>query len=634
MPPGEIIQILQQLLKKQINNCYLILDGIDECGEEDRYKLLRIFQNLFDHNQENLKILVASRYSVDMSRIMSKQRVQEINVVKHIGPDIGKFIEFELQERIQFRRLTVTPKMLEEIGIALTEKADGMYLYVQFQLEDICTAINEDALYACPQTLPRGLPETYDRILSKIEHFQDLHMARHVFNWVLAASKPLTVEELAEACAFKFGDKQYSDGARRLATNNWKLIFNCNNLVTVDRHDGKDSVRFAHATVLEHLRRKGIVDDDTAYQNAACICLTYLNLTDFERQITRYSPSHSENTCIQSPKELIPILISPSQNLPPTALAVEKVSRIRNFRKLKASTLTLPPIDLKNLQIKFSISRTSRELQILERKYKFAKYARQNWIEHCRILSETNSCWSLFSKMVDKLFQKALPCPWAGDILALGLGVDIKFQGSIISPSERVSVVWAVRYQHVPLLQLLQARMDPTKWSLILRLPVRDGKLINAINGADWDSYFTFAINPDFSTWEAFRNTSSEEKDLGPMRDSLIVDSILRSETRPHYMTGGSGDVTRRSPPTISDGTNWFLIRSCPSLGLSLIIYLQDKVRFSIFFQKSTDLDLQGILFQHGPYLVDPIGLVLVTLSKGQHRRYGISMVEIILGST
>ncbi|KAF3097284.1 hypothetical protein TWF103_009579 [Orbilia oligospora] len=99
-------------------------------------------------------------------------------------------------------------------------------------------------------------------------------------------------------------------------------------------------------------------------------------------------------------------------------------------------------------------------------------------------------------------------------------------------------------------------------------------------------------------------------------------------------LTGGSGDVTRRSPPTISDDTNWFLIRSCPSLGLSLIIYLQDKVRFSIFFQKSTDLDLQGILFQHSPYLVDPIGLVLVTLSKGQHRRYGISMVEIMLGST
>ncbi|KAF3309243.1 hypothetical protein TWF173_011324 [Orbilia oligospora] len=416
-------------------------------------------------------------------------------------------------------------------------------------------------------------------------------MARQVFNWVLVASRPLTVEELAEACAFKFGDKQYSDGARRLATDNWKLIFNCNNLVTVDQYNGKDSVRFVHATVLEHLRRKGVVDDDTAYQNAACICLTYLNLTDFESQITRYSPSRTENTCIQSPKEWIPTLISPSQNPPSTALAVEKVSRIRNVRKLKASTLTLPPIDLKNLQAKFLISRTSQELQILERKYKFAEYARQNWIEHCR-----------------------LPCPWARDILALGLGVDVKFQESIISPSERVSVVWAVRYQHVPLLQLLQARMDPTKWGLILLLPVRDG-----------------------NTWEAFGNTSSEERDLGPMRDSLIVDATLRSDTRPHYTTDGSGDVTRRSPSTISDDTNWFLIRSCPSLGLSLIIYLKDKARFLMFFQKSTGLDLQRILFQHGPYLVDPIGLILITLSDGQHRPYDydlISMMEIMLDPT
>ncbi|EGX50308.1 hypothetical protein AOL_s00076g72 [Orbilia oligospora ATCC 24927] len=135
------------------------------------------------------------------------------------------------------------------------------------------------------------------------------------------------------------------------------------------------------------------------------------------------------------------------------------------------------------------------------------------------------------------------------------------------------------------------------------------------------------------------------------MRDSLIVDAILRSDTRPHYTTDGSGDVTRRSPSTISDDTNWFLIRSCPSLGLSLIIYLKDKARFLMFFQKSTSLNIQEILFQHGPYLVDPIGLILITLSNGQHQSvdrvcntrlgehrpydYGlISMMEIMLDPT
>ncbi|KAF3208917.1 hypothetical protein TWF106_011127 [Orbilia oligospora] len=393
VPPNEVIQILQQLLKRA-NLCYLILDGLDECEEEDRYKLLRLFQGLlgFGHNQENLKILVASRYSVDISRIMSEQQVQEINVADHIGPDIGKFIEFELQERVQVRRLTVTPNMLEEIGIALAEKADGMHEHT-FILRKIYSAINEDALRACLQSLPRGLPETYDRILSRIERFQDFGMARKVFNWVLAASNPLTVEELAEACAFEFGDEQHSDGARRLATDKWKLIFNCNNLVTVDQHGGKDSVRFAHATVLEHLRRKAIVNGNTASQDAACICLVYLNLTDFERQVTQYAPDQSTNTRIQNPKGWIPALISPSQNVSSTALAVERVSRFRNIRKLKPSTAPLPPIDLKDLQTMFSNFRTNPELQVLDKKYKFAEYARQNWIEHCRFFSKANSCW-------------------------------------------------------------------------------------------------------------------------------------------------------------------------------------------------------------------------------------------------
>ncbi|KAK6511002.1 hypothetical protein TWF506_010088 [Arthrobotrys conoides] len=590
--PYEVVKTLQQLLEKS-DPCYLVFDGIDECGESDKYQLLQLFEQLLQLNPGKVKILVSSRHSADVSRSIVKEQVQEINIVKHVGPDIEKYIEAELHERIRNRRLIVTSEMLKEIRIALTEKAEGMFLYVRFQLDDICTAITENALRECLDALPRGLDETYNRILSKIEKFQDLRTATKVFNWVIAVSSPLTVEELAEACAFEPGDKQHSDG--RFATDDWKIIFNCNNLMTVERRDGKDFVHFAHATILDHLRGKGIVVDKIANQYAACICLTYLNFTDFERQLTRYVPN--QPVYIQNPKDWVPTIISPSQNVSSTAKVVHAVSKINN---LAGESKTAAPIDLRSLQAQFKSF--SSEFKGLGKKYKFLEYARKNWIEHCRFISKADECWSLLLKTVGKNTLPFKHLPWDDDAQAQDTTEqkDIKFKKIVITTSDCIPIEWALRCQHIPLLESLQSIIDdPQKWDLIMRLPVHDGKIIFTRDTKlkNWNSYFR--ENIDLGDWRNIR--SRYPRATKPKEDTLLMSLYRYSIAHNLHL-----EITS-------------LLQSCPGFGIPLIIIQGDTTVLSLFCQEGLNFDLQQKIFLYGPMLLDTLGLVMAILHEKKY---------------
>ncbi|KAK6334656.1 hypothetical protein TWF718_010104 [Orbilia javanica] len=598
VPPGEIIYILQQLLKP-LSRCYLVFDGIDECGETDRYKLLGLFEELISMGEGKVKIFVASRYSVDISRSIAEERVQEVNILQHIGPDIEKYIEVELKERIRTRRLTVTPEVLTEIRENLAKKADGMFLYVQFQLDDICTAITEDALRDCLQALPRGLPETYDRILSNIEKHQDFRMATKVFNWVLAAPKPLTVEELSEACAFEPGDKLYSDG--RFATDDWKIIFNCNNLITIEQLDGKDFVHFAHSTVLDHLQRKNIVDNETANQDAACICLTYLSFQDFNRQIVQQTSNRP--VYIHGPQDWIPSLTSASQNIPSTVKVVEAASKIHKIVKSKISTDNTASIDLRDFQAKFT--KPEPELKKLKEKYKFLEYVRKNWIEHCRSLSGAHPYWNLFSEVVSK---KTLPfqhLPWVEDDITLEIGrKEVKFAEKenlpsleTISYSEYFSVEWAVRCLHTPLLLVLQTLIGPAKWDTIMRLPSTPGERNTSGRfEIDYERHlFKILSTYDIETWgrRIWDPPNGRTVEIG-MKNTILW-SLYIYPVFPETMVYEVRHTLKKNP----------------SIGIPLAILLGDTSTLSLIFQDNPSFLTGHKAFRHGDYLLDTVGLLM-----------------------
>ena len=103
--------------------------------------------------------------------------------------------------------------------------------------------------------LPESLDETYERILRKIKKPNRDH-ARRLLSCLVAAVRPLQVEELAEVLAVDYEDEE---GIPRLNLNwCWEdqeqaLLTSCSSLIAVVESDGSRVVQFSHFSVREYL---------------------------------------------------------------------------------------------------------------------------------------------------------------------------------------------------------------------------------------------------------------------------------------------------------------------------------------------------------------------------------------------
>src|SRR5580698_406375 len=101
------------------------------------------------------------------------------------------------------------------------------FLWVAFQLQEMCYLRSEDEIWTRLRSLPRGLNKTYLLILERIVRDRDPETARDVFRWIAGARRPLTLAELNEAVAFKWGDTHYGEG--RFSSDAGTLLGSCGN---------------------------------------------------------------------------------------------------------------------------------------------------------------------------------------------------------------------------------------------------------------------------------------------------------------------------------------------------------------------------------------------------------------------
>jgi hypothetical protein len=103
--------------------------------------------------------------------------------------------------------------------------------------------------------LPESLDETYERILKEIKKPNRDH-ARRLLSCLVAAVRPLQVEELAEVLAVDYEDEE---GIPRLNPNwRWEdqeqaLLTSCSSLIAVVESGASRVVQFSHFSVREFL---------------------------------------------------------------------------------------------------------------------------------------------------------------------------------------------------------------------------------------------------------------------------------------------------------------------------------------------------------------------------------------------
>lgn len=160
-----IISALRQTLPSSFR-AFFVLDGLDECGEEERFKILEYIKTM----QYMFKLLVCSSFRADASS--GRWLIASIAINPYVAtipddhPDMACFISSQLESSIMNGRLKVgDPTIVLEIEDALLRGGQGMFLWVSLQIESLCASKTDEAIRKALADLPKDLPETFTRII-------------------------------------------------------------------------------------------------------------------------------------------------------------------------------------------------------------------------------------------------------------------------------------------------------------------------------------------------------------------------------------------------------------------------------------------------------------------------------------
>ena len=276
-----------------------------------------------------------------------------------------------------------------------------------FQIEDICAQHSDDAIRRVIGSLPRDLPATYKRALERVVRNHKAEVARKMFRWVAAAKRPLSLMEIREAIAVE--PCQSSSREDRLVNDVYQLVPWCGNLLVLDEEDG--FVQFAHHSVKEYLLSGEVPEISSHHfriklpdvdREAGEICCTYLNFSDFERQVI-HLPQLSSGL---DPKAIVETSLSTSSSSTLTS-SLLRLNNLRKGRRATEDSALWRQLHLTSLEV------ASMWPQNLQTRYYFLAYASEYWLHHTSNFKEENQCWSLFRRLV--LSEKATLAtrPWS-----------------------------------------------------------------------------------------------------------------------------------------------------------------------------------------------------------------------------
>ncbi|GAW26453.1 hypothetical protein SAMD00023353_3200910 [Rosellinia necatrix] len=378
---GRIIALLDDITAGR-TKFYIIIDGLDECDKWERTILIKGLACL-SSRRTNVKLLLASRESLldEICRCFpSFQRIATGGTGTY--GDIATYVTGVVDERAKNGELRIgNAGILEEVKTALIEGADGMFLWVFFQIQEICSQHCDEDVRNAIQNLPRGLPETFRRALRRIKAENHAQAAIRTFPLIAAAVRPLSLDELQAALAVEIGQQRLA--RERLFNDLDRIALWCQNLVQTDEEDL--TVRFVHQAVRQFLLEDPVELDLTSFHfkmrdadhTMGEICLTYLNFQEIQMRRPVLLPSPLVIIENAYGKRSIPALLLRSISDPASPVVPINVEPIMN-----------------------AIGSHSSGVEYTQR-YPLLEYASANWDSHTRYFSAAKSItWELWKKKV------------------------------------------------------------------------------------------------------------------------------------------------------------------------------------------------------------------------------------------
>lgn len=288
------ILYLLKLSNYTSERAFALVDGFDELEETERDTLLRYLSEL--HQTLTLSICITLRHDPNSPLKIKPSMGTTITPMPDNTREIETFIAQELMRCVESRKLVVRDiTLLSEIRNALRTDSQGMFLWAVLQIESLCSMETDHAIRLALENLPKGLPETFERILKRSEKTgSSPSYQRPILELLSVAQRPLTVDELREALSVLPGDTNWDPS--RLLNNIMKILACCGSLVCIDEEEL--TLRLVHHSVKQYLLA-GLVQtqndrisngnhsiaEKSAHDRMSGIIITYLNYSD--RQLVR-----------------------------------------------------------------------------------------------------------------------------------------------------------------------------------------------------------------------------------------------------------------------------------------------------------------------------------------------------------
>ncbi|KAF5566592.1 hypothetical protein FNAPI_1052 [Fusarium napiforme] len=440
----ESLRLLFTTASKNLDDWFIIIDGLDEVDVARQVGLLIFLRDVFDHlpDHHRIKLLLSSREtcSNDIDRILPQ--VIRLNTgLQSTSSDIRVYAEDIIRNKIATSELIVSDSLLvNEIIEAIHRKEKGMFLWVFLTIEDICSRKSDKDIRQALQEIPVDLPATFDRTLGRIAaNKNNIAIVRKAFTLIQGSLEPLSLDQLREALSVEIGQQTLDNddlisGINRLPT--W-----CQNLISVEE---SDTVHFSHHSIQKYLLTPGTGDFREFHLEAdKCdrfmgeMCITYISLDNFQRAV---GFTRSFNT---DPAHMNIDMGSLAEQTMHTAVGGNVGSLIGRFtreaflpsRARKDGSGRVQCTDSMLSSIPLQSFGTAQSTM----GYTFFKYASEHWFKHQLHIdsSRNEATWRLLGEILRRPRQYSLNEPWfqpgwtkgvseviGNDVLFFGPGFD------------------------------------------------------------------------------------------------------------------------------------------------------------------------------------------------------------------
>ncbi|VUC35027.1 unnamed protein product [Clonostachys rosea] len=254
---------------------YCVVDALDEMTAGNR-AFLEHLNRLATYRPRSLKLLMTSRPKQYLQSALRDSSIVHVSLQKKlVDRDILLYLNHRFDGVLSGQHLE-RDKIIDMVA----SRSEGLFLYAKLamdQVEAVLTSQHAISIDELEKTLPAGLQDTYDKMLSKQreEHGVSIDTQVLVLQAVTHASRPLRLNELASLIEFC-----PSKGFKALVAKS------CGPLVEILEDE---TLQVVHHSFTEFLRgdtrnasageastRFPIIDSPTAHKTMATNCLRYL----------------------------------------------------------------------------------------------------------------------------------------------------------------------------------------------------------------------------------------------------------------------------------------------------------------------------------------------------------------------